>query len=116
MLSLKEIQKTSIADLHRLAADTENRQYSIALTQMAHAQYAHSIGDTASLKAHYEAARRAHVRAQEDETGQVMRAQRTQAEVEKMGVALDSEEGKVVARNSVRGFFTFKWNENASDV
>jgi hypothetical protein len=46
MMNINEMQKSSVAKLEAVALETENRQYSIACTQMVAAMKAHKLGDS----------------------------------------------------------------------
>jgi hypothetical protein len=81
MLSLLDMQQSTVGALRRIAATARNRQYSIACEQMAHAMEAHARGDVAARCEHVESSVRAHKRASEDEYGQLLRVRRTQGAI-----------------------------------
>lgn len=85
MLTLLEMQQSTVGALRRIAETTRNRQYSIACDHMAHAMEAHgrwlvtkSAEDLEARTTHVDTAKRAHVRAHEDETGQLIRVRHTE--------------------------------------
>jgi hypothetical protein len=78
VLSLLDMQQSTVGALRRIAATARNRQYSIACEQMAHAMEAHARGDLAARTEHIAFAIRAHKRAGEDEGGQLLRVRHTQ--------------------------------------
>jgi hypothetical protein len=102
MMNIQEMQKSTVAELETIALQTENRQYSIACTQMVAAMNAHKLGDTKTMWAHIERCKTALVRASEDCRGQIARALKTHAVVAERGAAIDLG-NKLVARNSSLG-------------
>lgn len=101
-MNISEMQKSSVAQLETIALETENRQYSIACTQMVAAMKAHAVGDSKLMWAHIERCKTALKRANEDERGQVARVLETQAVVVERGAAVSLKD-KIVARNSSLG-------------
>lgn len=91
MLSLADMQQSTVPALRRIAATARNRQYSIACEQMAHAMEAHaryvatrSPDDLKARVDHVDGAERAHKRAHEDEYGQLMRVRQTQDAIDEL--------------------------------
>lgn len=84
MMSLADMQQSTVGALRRIAATASNRQYSIACEQMAHAMEAHARGDIAARTEHVQYAVRAHKRAHEDEGGQLLRVRHTQSAIEEL--------------------------------
>jgi hypothetical protein len=115
MLTLSQMTETAAADLDALAAATENRQYSLALSRMAHAQRALLAGDRDLARKYALSARTAYTRALEDEHGQLSRVAAVQAVVVERGAAQDATKGKSVARNAQFTAHTFAWHDDASD-
>lgn len=89
MLSLLEMQRSTIGTLIAESLATDNRQYSLACTQMVEAMKAYALGDKALMDLHVTCAVKFWKRAQEDMHGQVARAQAVRAVVQSNGAELD---------------------------
>ena len=81
MDSLKTLSTLTVPALRSAARTTDNRQLAICLNCLAGAKEAYSVGDKVNGLAYLEKAKTAHVRAQEDEHGQVRRVQETAAAI-----------------------------------
>lgn len=73
MLTLAEMQKTAPEELRSIALHTPSRFYSLACDAMANAMTSHQLGDSVAMRQYVEAAKRAHLRACEDEHGRLSR-------------------------------------------
>lgn len=80
--SLLDLQRTPVAKLRAIAANSLNAQFSIACEQMAHAAEAYGAGDLDGMAVHAKRAETAWKRANEDMVGRVMRVRATAAAIE----------------------------------